>query len=52
MRVRHLVAYSGCGYVHLLTRVVPGFRALGVSEREPNTTFTDNPGRLLAFEAA
>lgn len=44
--------FGGHGYAHILERVVPGFRARGVSEEAIDTMLIDNPRRLLTFTSA
>ena len=44
------VHHGGWGYAHILRRVVPGFRALGVTEEDLRAILVANPARLLTFE--
>ena len=41
--------WGGPGYAHILRRVVPGMRALGLSEEDIFAILIANPARLLAF---
>jgi phosphotriesterase-related protein len=41
--------WGGHGYAHILRRVVPGMRALGLSEEDIFAILIANPARLLAF---
>jgi phosphotriesterase-related protein len=45
------VRYGGWGYAHILRRVVPGMRALGLSNDDVDAILVRNPARLLAFAA-
>jgi phosphotriesterase-related protein len=45
------VRYGGWGYAHILRRVVPGMRALGLSNDDVHAILVHNPARLLAFAA-
>jgi phosphotriesterase-related protein len=47
--IRHMTVNSGGGYVHILTDVIPRFKAYGVSDAEIQTMMVENPKRLLAF---
>lgn len=42
-------AYGGVGYSHILRRLLPGFRALGVSDDDLQAILVANPMRLLTF---
>ena len=48
---RMQIANGGWGFSHLLERVRDGFRWAGMSDREIETLFVDNPRRLLTFVA-
>lgn len=45
------VAHGGVGYAHIIRRVVPGMRALGMLDADIDALLVRNPARLLAFEA-
>lgn len=47
-----LTRYGGTGYAHILRRVVPGMRALGLTEADIEAIVVANPRRLLTFVAA
>jgi phosphotriesterase-related protein len=46
-----LTRYGGSGYAHILRRVVPGMRALGLSQADIDAIIVANPRRLLTFVA-
>ena len=46
-----MVKYGGWGYGHILNRVLPRFRRVGISEQAIRTMLVDNPRRLLPFVA-
>jgi phosphotriesterase-related protein len=46
-----MVRYGGCGYAHILRRVVPGMRALGLSDADLDAILVRTPARLLTFAA-
>lgn len=45
------VAHGGVGYAHIVRRVVPGMRALGMADADIDALLLRNPARLLAFVA-
>lgn len=47
MTVRH----GGWGYAHILRRVVPGIRMLGMTADDIDAILVRTPARLLAFAA-
>lgn len=46
-----MVRHGGWGYAHILRRVVPGFRELGVTDPDLDAILVRNPARLLTFAA-
>jgi len=49
--IRHMTVNGGGGYTHILTDVIPRFKAYGISDTEIRTMMVDNPKRLLAFQS-
>ena len=47
----HLEKYGGIGYAHILRRIVPALRHLGLSDSEIDMLMIENPRRMLAFSA-
>ncbi len=43
--------FGGWGYAHILKRIVPRFRKVGLGEAELNAMLVENPRRLLPFVA-
>ncbi len=43
--------YGGWGYAHILKRIVPRFRKIGLGEAELQAMLVENPRRLLPFVA-
>jgi phosphotriesterase-related protein len=43
--------FGGPGYAHILRRLLPGFRALGVTDADLDAILVRTPARLLAFAA-
>ena len=44
------VQFGGCGYRHILRRIVPRLKKLGLSERDVWMLIADNPARALTFD--
>jgi phosphotriesterase-related protein len=44
-----LTRYGGFGYAHLLRRIVPRLRRMGLTESDISMLFVENPARALTF---
>lgn len=45
----HLKHYGGHGYDHIMRRVVPLMKTLGITPEEINTLIVDNPAKFVVF---
>jgi phosphotriesterase-related protein len=46
----HLKKYGGFGYDHILKRIVPLLRKLGLSQKQLDTIMVENPRRILTIQ--